>query len=93
MTKRTIDRKASNTTGYTCFSRACATREKEDLFRGPDDMAEIFMPLFAKGILNIPFLRKFFLKQIAPSGIYEYVLARTKRMDELFVDALENDFS
>ncbi len=93
MTKRTIDRKASNTAGYTCFSRACATREKEDLFHGPDDMAEIFLPLFAKGILNIPFLRKFFLKQIAPSGIYEYVLARTKRMDELFVDALENDFS
>jgi methyltransferase (TIGR00027 family) len=33
MTERTIDRKASNTAGYTCFSRACATREKIDFNR------------------------------------------------------------
>jgi len=93
MTKRTIDRKASNTAGYTCFSRACATREKDERFRGPDYMAEVFLPLFAKGILNVPFLRRFFMKRIAPSGIYEYVLARTKRLDEIFIDALEDNVS
>ena len=93
MTKRTIDRKASNTAGYTCFSRACATREKDERFRGPDYMAEVFLPLFAKGILNVPFLRRFFMKRIAPSGIYEYVLARTKLLDEIFIDALEDNVS
>jgi len=56
-------------------------------------MAEIFLPLFAKGILNVPFLRRFFMKRIAPSGIYEYVLARTKLLDDIFIDALENNFS
>jgi len=91
MTKRTIDRKASNTAGYTCFSRACATREKDGCFRGPDYMAEIFLPAFAKSILNVPFLRRFFMKRIAPSGIYEYVLARTKLLDEIFIDALEDN--
>jgi len=93
MAKRTIERKASNTAGYTCFSRACATREKDGCFRGPDYMAEIFLPAFAKGILNVSFLRRFFMKRIAPSGIYEYVLARTKLLDEIFVDALKNNFS
>lgn len=56
MGKRTIEKKASNTASYTCFSRACATREKDKHFRGPDDMAEVLLPVFAKGILNVPYL-------------------------------------
>ncbi|MBN2556914.1 MAG: SAM-dependent methyltransferase [Anaerolineales bacterium] len=92
MKQRTIDRKASNTAGYTCFSRACATRERSEQLRGPDDMAEIFLPVFAKVLLNVPALRKFFMRKIAPLGIYEYVIARTKVLDECFVDALEHGF-
>ena len=92
MTKRAIERKASNTAGYTCFSRACATREQDERFRGPDDMAEVFLPLGAKFILNVPFFRKLFMRKVAPPGIYEYVLARTKLLDEVFIDALENHF-
>jgi hypothetical protein len=44
MTERKIERKGSSTAGYTCFSRACATREQDERFRGPDYLAEIFMP-------------------------------------------------
>ena len=93
MAKRTIEHKTSNTAGYTCFSRACASREKDERFRGPDNLAEIFLPLGAKFILIVPFLRKFFMMKIAPSGIYEYVLARTKLLDEVFMNALENRFT
>ena len=88
MVKRTKDEKASHTAGYTCFSRACATREKDERYRGPDHMAEIFLPGFAKVILNIPFLRKLFMSRMAPAGIYEYVIARTKVFDEVFLDGL-----
>lgn len=77
----------------TCFSRACASREKDKRFRGPDYMAEVLLPLFAKCILNVPRLREFFMRKVAPPGIYEYVLARTKLLDEAFVNALENSFS
>ncbi len=91
MAKRAIERKASNTAGYTCFSRACATKEQDERFRGPDYMAEVFLPAFAKGILNIPFLRKLFVKRVAPPGIYEYVLARTKLLDEIFTLAFIRD--
>ena len=88
MAKRTKDEKASNTAGYTCFSRACATREKDKRFRGPDHMAETFLPAFAKVILNVPVLRKAFMSKVAPSGIYEYVIARTKLFDEIFLEGL-----
>lgn len=93
MSRRTIESKASNTAGMTCFSRACASREKDKRFRGPDYMAEVLLPLFAKCILNVPRLREFFMRKVAPPGIYEYVLARTKLLDEAFVNALENSFS
>ena len=56
-------------------------------------MAEIFLPLGAKCLLGIPFLRRFFIRRIAPPGIYEYVLARTKLLDNVFIHALENRFT
>ncbi|MBN1267407.1 MAG: SAM-dependent methyltransferase [Anaerolineales bacterium] len=93
MTNRTIEHRTSSTAGYTCFSRACATREKDERFRGPDTMAKIFLPGFAKVILYVPPFRRFFMKRIAPSGIYEYVIARTKLFDTVFLEALDNRFT
>jgi methyltransferase (TIGR00027 family) len=88
MTERKIEREGSSTAGYTCFSRACATREQDERFRGPDYLAEIFMPPVPNILLNVPFLRKLCVRKLFPTGIYEYVLARTKVFDEVFVDAL-----
>jgi methyltransferase (TIGR00027 family) len=93
MKKRTIEHKASNTAGYTCFSRACASKEKNERFRGPDNLAEIFLPLGARVILGVPLFRWLFIRKIAPPGIYEYVLARTKLLDEVFINALNNRFT
>jgi len=90
MAERRIEQRFSATAGYTSFSRACAHCAKDARFRGPDDVAEVFLPLFAKGILRVPALRRFFFRRIAPPGIYEYVLARTKLLDALFVGALDD---
>ncbi len=89
MILQTKDETASHTAGYTCFTRACATREKNEQICGSDYMAEIFLPAFAKVILNIAPLRKAFMRKVAPSGIYEYVIARTQLFDEIFLDALD----
>jgi methyltransferase (TIGR00027 family) len=89
MSKRRIETQSSRTAAYNCFSRGCATREKDPRFRGPDYIAEILFPPLAKLSLNLPPLRKFLMRQMFPPGIYEYVLARTKVMDSVFVDALE----
>ncbi len=93
MTERKIEREGSSTAGYTCFSRACATRERDERFRGPDDLAEIFMPPIPNILLNVPFLRKLCMRKLFPTGIHEYVLARTSLFDEIFVDALNRGFS
>jgi methyltransferase (TIGR00027 family) len=55
-------------------------------------MAWVMLPVFAKCIASVPFLRRFFIRKVAPPGIYEYVLARTKLLDEIFVQALERGF-
>jgi methyltransferase (TIGR00027 family) len=92
MAERKIEREGSSTAGYTCFSRACATREQDERFRGPDYLAEIFMPPIPNILLNVPFLRKLCMRKLFPSGIYEYVTARTQLLDDVFVDALERGF-
>jgi len=92
MTERKIEREGSSTAGYTCFSRACATREQDERFRGPDYLAEIFMPPIPTILLNVSFLRKLCMRKLFPAGIYEYVTARTRVFDEAFVDALEHGF-
>ena len=93
MTERKIERKGSSTAGYTCFSRACATREQDERFRGPDHLAEIFMPPTPQILLNVPFLRKWCMRKMFPIGIHEYVLARTRLFDEAFVNTLDRGFS
>ena len=93
MAERTIERKGSSTAGYTCFSRACAAKEKDEWVRGPDYLAEIFLPFVPKILRNVPFLRKWCMRKMCPPGIYEYVLARTRLLDEVFVDALDRSFS
>jgi methyltransferase (TIGR00027 family) len=92
MAKRRIENKASRTAAYTCFARGCATREKDPRFRGPDFMAELMFPPLARFALNFQPLRKFLMQRMFPSGIYEYVLARTKVMDSEFIAALENGY-
>ena len=92
MAERKIEREGSSTAGYTCFSRACATREQDERFRGPDYLAEIFLPPMPRILFSVPFLRKLCMRKLFPTGIHEYVLARTKLFDELFVDALERGF-
>jgi methyltransferase (TIGR00027 family) len=96
MTARTINRrietKASRTAAYTCFSRACATREKDPLFRGPDTLAEVILPPVPRFMLEYAPLRKFLMRKMFPAGIYEYVCARTKLMDAAFLEALEARF-
>jgi len=93
MVKRRIETKASRTAAYNCFSRACATREKDPRFCGPDTRAEVILPPIAKLMLDIAPARKFMMRKMFPPGIYEYVCARTKVIDAVFVEALDAHFT
>ena len=80
--------KKTSTAGFTCFTRACASVEEDTRLRGADDMAQVFLPGFARVIMKIPFLRRYFMRHIAPPGIYEYVIVRTKIFDRIFLQGL-----
>lgn len=92
MLQHRIETKSSQTASYTCFSRGCATREKDPRFRGPDYMAELLFPPMARVMLNVAPLRKFVIQRMFPPGLHEYVFTRTKVMDATFLEALDAGF-
>jgi hypothetical protein len=62
-----IETKASRTAAYNCFSRACATREKDPRFRGPDTLAEVILPPIPRFMLEYAPLWKFLMRKMFPS--------------------------
>jgi methyltransferase (TIGR00027 family) len=52
----------------------------------------LLIPTPLKLMLHIPLVRRFYGQVIAPKGIYEYTLARTKYIDSVFKEALAEGF-
>ena len=92
MAERPIEKRSSRTAAYTCVTRAALNRERDPLLHCPDDMAQVFLPLAARLLIGIHPLRKLFLRRLAPLGIPEYVLARTRIVDDAFTSALDEAF-
>lgn len=93
MSNKRVQTKVSQTASYTCFCRACAGVERDERFRGPDDIAGKLVPFLPKLLfLKCSPLRKLLIRRIMPRGIYEYVLARTKLIDRVFRDAVLEGF-
>ncbi len=92
MLGKRIETRSSRTAVYTCFSRGCATREKDIRFRGPDNIAELLFPPLAKFALNVSPVRRFVMRTMFPPGIHEYVFSRTMVMDSAFLEALQQGF-
>jgi methyltransferase (TIGR00027 family) len=51
-------------------------------------MALLLVPTFLKLLLHVPLVRRFYSRVLAPKGIYEYTIARTKTIDAAFKEAL-----
>lgn len=91
--KRRVKSKVSQTASFTCFCRACASVERDARFRGPDSVAGTLVPFIAKTLfIKCRPLRKLVIRRIAPQGIYEYVSARTRLLDDVFSDAIKANF-
>ena len=86
-----IENKASHTALMAAIHRFMATKEKDSDFIGSDNLAYIFLPPKAKFFLSIAFLRRVFRKKLHKKvpGTYEYVTARTKFFDEIFVQTVK----
>jgi methyltransferase (TIGR00027 family) len=89
---RRIDTTSSNTAAWTCVSRAASSLEEDSHYRSNDDLARALVPRLLGILLRIPLTRRLFFRIFAPPGIYEYVIARTKYIDTVWLDALSAGF-
>jgi methyltransferase (TIGR00027 family) len=90
--KNRIETRTSRTAEFTCMSRAASYKETRECYKGTDNIAYTLVPGFIKLLLRFPRLCHVYHKYLAPKGIYEYVIARTKYIDSLFMDALKQGF-
>jgi methyltransferase (TIGR00027 family) len=90
--KRRIETSTSRTAEMTCLSRACSVFETNHYYKSNDYIAPLLLPSGLKPLLRILLIRKLFTRFIAPQGIYEYVIARTKYIDDVFEQALSKRF-
>jgi len=86
---RRIDSKSSRTADYTCMYRAASYLEKNELYKSEDYIA----PRLLRGLIKFPVKHRLINYNwiFFPKGIYEYVIARTKYIDHIFKEAIEND--
>ena len=92
MSGRRIETTTSRTAGWTCVSRAASSLESDSHYRSNDHIALLLVPTFLKLLLHIPLFRRFFSQVIAPKGIYEYTIARTRYIDAVFKEVFAERF-
>jgi hypothetical protein len=92
MAKRRIESTTSRTAEMTCLSRAASSLETNRHYHSDDDLAVRLLPGLFRVLLHIPLFRAFYCRVLAPAGIYEYVIGRTKYIDAVFKQALSEQF-
>ncbi len=90
--KRRIESSTSRTAEMTCVSRACSALETDSHYKSDDYIAPLLLPTLLKPLLHISLTRRLFSRVVAPNGVYEYVIARTKYIDAVFERALAEQF-
>ncbi len=81
----------SETAIATAFVRALAARDEREEIRGPDTMAEIFLPEETKRPLTDPAARTWVLRNRLTPGTYEFMIARTAFFDRIVAEALRDN--
>lgn len=72
--------------------RAASSLESHPCYKSDDHLAVLLLPTFLKLLFKIPLVRALFCKVVASRGSYEYVIARTKYIDEVFQQVLAEQF-
>lgn len=83
MTKR-IETKVSKTAQGTCLMRAMSYHEMSGCHKSDDYIAPLLLPVLFKWIAHYGILRGLFKKRRFKRGLYEYIIVRTKLIDDIF---------
>lgn len=89
--ERRIESKISRTAEMTCMTRAASFCEKIPQYKSNDYIAPKLLPKFFVPVIKVGVLRKLFTNRF-PSGMYEYVISRTKFIDSVFQNAISSEF-
>ncbi|MDY6917711.1 MAG: SAM-dependent methyltransferase [Chloroflexota bacterium] len=87
-----IETKSSRTADFACLLRAASYVDRRECYSGPDRIAYLLIPPFFKLLLKSRWLFNLFSRPFFPKGMYEYVTARTRYFDAVFMEALEHGF-
>lgn len=87
-----IERKTSATAQMTCSIRAISFHENEPCLKSGDYIAPRLLPAALALLIRTGLVRRLFTAFMAPAGVYEYVVARTKYIDAVVEDCLAAGF-
>lgn len=73
----------------TCSLRAASYYEEDPCYKTDDHVATLLVPWFVRYLSRSRLIRNLFTAKIAPRGVYEYVIARTKYIDHVFTEAVD----
>jgi methyltransferase (TIGR00027 family) len=90
--KRRVESTTSQTAKMTCLSRACSALETDPHYKSGDYVAPSLLPRGWASLLHLRLGRMLFSRVVAPRGMYEYVIARTKYIDAVFERSLAEAF-
>ncbi len=76
--------KVSKTARVTRFTRALSYYDKEPVYKTDDYIAPVLIPSRYKVVVRNRLTRFIYMKRLAGSGVYEYVIARTRLIDGIF---------
>lgn len=92
MPSHRIETRASRTADITCGCRAISFYESNPFLKSGDWIAPMLLPKQIQTLLKIPYADKLLRYMLGPKGVYEWVIARTKYIDNLFEKAGEETF-
>jgi len=93
MSKKGVEKRHSETAIFAALYRAIANKEFKTERFGSDYLAEYFLPFHFKFLIKFKKIRinvKNKSNKLTP-GMYEYMLARTAFIDNVFIDALNKN--
>lgn len=93
MCARRIESTASRTADMTCGCRAMSFYEHSPLYKGSDWVAPKLLPRKMQPFVRIGMTRMLLRKVMGPQGVYEWVIARTRYIDNALVRACQGGFS
>jgi methyltransferase (TIGR00027 family) len=87
---RRVETRASLTAELTCICRAGSSVERNEYYKSEDNVALQILPNPIKTLIQNPFYRKLHFGFGAPKGLYEYIIVRTKYIDNIYKMAIDN---